>query len=300
VQKSPTAVPHLPTFSDESASGLALLAEAASKRKVDTPKVQPCYAQFAPFQLRHDPTTKLPAKLVHRIENLEFVEMAEMLPETWASVIPLTHDSAMPRRPITRGPVTDILVWIECFGLLAGVLAKKFPDKAPELFAYLKRIVHASRNFEGSTWVAYDRAYRRQALASRSLDWSIEDPSLYNEAFVGHAKLIPKCRHCLSEHHTSEACALMTQFMVPWGLASPLQYQGQTFQPVQGPNTTLQEVCRKFNADRCFMRRCKFLHICSICSCPHPAVLCPRSGTRPGWDRERLPPSRLGRTPLKY
>ena len=75
---------------------------AASKPKV---KVQPLYTQFVPFQLQHDPATKLPAELVHRIENLEFLEMAEMLPKTWASVIviPLTHDSAMLHWPITQG-----------------------------------------------------------------------------------------------------------------------------------------------------------------------------------------------------
>lgn len=231
--------------------------------------------------------------------------MAEMLPETWASITPLVQDSAMPRRPITRGPVTDILVWLECFSLLAGVLAKKYPEKAPEFFAYQKRIVHTSRNFEGATWVAYDRAYRRQALSSHSLDWSVEDPALYNEAFVGHAKLIPRCKHCLSEHHSAETCSLMAQFVSPWGVATPPQFsplQLQTFtpfQPIQGANPPQQEVCRKYNGDRCFMRRCRYLHICSICGYPHPAVFCPRAGNRQGRERER-PPTRLSRGMTKF
>ena len=104
------------------------------------------------MQIRpYDPTAKLPNKLVLRIENLEFIEMAEMLPETWASVTPLVQDPAMPRRPITRGPVTDILIWLECFSLLAGVLAKKYQDKKPGFLAYKRRIVHTSCNFEGAT-----------------------------------------------------------------------------------------------------------------------------------------------------
>ena len=46
------------------------------------------------MQIRpYDPTAKLPSKLVLRIENLEFIEMAEMLPENWASVTPLVQDS---------------------------------------------------------------------------------------------------------------------------------------------------------------------------------------------------------------
>ena len=46
------------------------------------------------MQIRpYDPTAKLPNKLVLRIENLEFIEMAEMLPET----IGISH-------PIGAGP----------------------------------------------------------------------------------------------------------------------------------------------------------------------------------------------------
>ena len=102
---------YLPTFSDESSPGLALLAEAAAI-KADTTKTQlPPSPGLTPMQIRpYDPTAKLPSKLVLRIENLEFIEMAEMLPETWASVTPLVQDPAMPRRPIIRGPVTDILI----------------------------------------------------------------------------------------------------------------------------------------------------------------------------------------------
>ena len=219
-QQNQMTGPCLPTFSDESAAGLALLAEEAAK-KADTTKTQlPPSLGLMPRQIRpYDPAAKLPSKLVLRIENLEFIEVAEMLPETWASVTLVAQDLAMPLRPITQGPVTDIVVWLECFSLLAGVLVKKYPDKTPEVFAYQKRIVHASCNLEGVTWVAYDRAYRCQALSSHSLDWSIEDPALYNEAFVGHAMLIPQCKHCLSEHQSAQACSLMAQFVSPWGVA---------------------------------------------------------------------------------
>eukprot|EP00731_Ephydatia_muelleri_P012033 Em0006g927a len=35
----------------------------------------------------------------------------------------------------------------------------------------------------GTRWVTYDRLYRRQAAASRTLSWAVEDQTLYNEAF---------------------------------------------------------------------------------------------------------------------
>ena len=48
----------------------------------------------------------LPAKLVQRVVNLEFVEMYELLP----------HEKLLalfPKR--RRAPVTDVLVWVQCF-----------------------------------------------------------------------------------------------------------------------------------------------------------------------------------------
>ena len=68
---------------------------------------------------------------------------------------------------------------------MAAVLAEKFADKFPQLFACMCRIVHVVRNVRGTAWVAYDRLHHRQALAQRSLDRATEDSALYNEAFVG-------------------------------------------------------------------------------------------------------------------
>jgi hypothetical protein len=50
---------------------------------------------------------------------------------------------------------------------MAAVLATRFPSKAPELFAYQATITRAERNYEGKRWVAYDRHYRREALARK-------------------------------------------------------------------------------------------------------------------------------------
>ena len=192
----------------------------------------------------YSPASRLPRKLVERILKLEFVEMSEMLPETWG---PESQDTAAgPRRMSRRVPITDILVWTECFALMAAVLAERYPDKAPQLWAYLRRIVHAARNYQGSAWVAYDRLYRRQALAHHSLDWAQEDSALYNEAFVGHARPIARCRHCLSEFHATEACPELPQAPPPW----PPQYAvGPT--PAFSPSLPYPEVCRKFNENRC-------------------------------------------------
>ena len=74
-------------------------------------------------------------------------------------------------------------------------------------FAYQAAMVRAEWNFEGSCGVYYDRCYRREALASKNLDWSIPNIRLYNEAFTGHARSLPRCSDCLQDDHASSICA---------------------------------------------------------------------------------------------
>ena len=270
----------LPSFNADNPTSLAELVSGLAQDQA--PSGTP--SQLTPSS--YSPTARLPKKLVTRIQALDFIEMNEMLQESW---IPEAQDASLVlRRPSRRAPITDILAWTECFALMAAVLAEKFPDKAPQLFAYLRRIVHAARNFQGSAWVAYDRLYRRQALARHSLDWAQEDSALYNEAFVGHARAITRCRHCLSEFHTSESCPEFQQQWGPWPPEFAMSMVPPRFYP-PGPH---QEACRKFNENRCFLRRCRYLHVCSICSQPHPASFCAESPTRmrlPHQTRDRSP-----------
>ena len=202
-----------------------------------------------------DPTAALPPKLVKRIRNLEFIEMAELLLEAWPDEN-LSADPGQPHRRARRAPVTDILPWLECFGRLASVLCTEFPDKAAEFWAYQTSIIKATRNFEGTAWVAYDCQYRREALAKRDLNWSACNARLYNEAFTGRAKVIPHCQHCLSETHGSLACPSIPDAVTPWQPRS--QMQGAD---VQGKR---QEICHNYNEGKCRYQKCRYLHICKV------------------------------------
>ncbi len=202
----PTAsvLPALPIFTPSpQASSLALLVAATPRG--DPPPVHfttPPHAGCDPLAGPgpFNPVTSLPTKVVKRILDLEFVEMAEVS----ADLEPVP----VPGRPPPPGklPVTDISLWVEKFSLLAATLCMRFPEKAPELFAYQASIVRAERNYEAGRWVAYDRQYRREALARKNLNWSVTDPRLYNEAFTGRARSIPRCTYCLQEDHTGQQC----------------------------------------------------------------------------------------------
>ena len=132
--------------------------------------------------------------------------------------------------------------------------------------------MRSARNFEGTGWEAYDRMYRRQALAQQNpahrLLWAAEDATLYNEVFVGHARIVHRCVHCLSKHHISAVCPDTAVFCPPW------QFQQQA----QPQRQSAIETCRKFNENRCFVRQCKYRHACVMCDQPHPAAECPRLG----------------------
>ena len=88
---------------------------------------------------------------------------------------------------------------------MAALLASRFPESAPELFAYQASIVRAEWNFDGRCWVAYNRCYRREALAQKNLDWSVPTGCI-TEAFTRHARAIPRCSYCLQEDHSAHTC----------------------------------------------------------------------------------------------
>ena len=135
----------------------------------------------------------LPQKLVKRILELEYIDMADIVPDSWRFQEEEPNRCCHQQKRQRRGPVTDILLWVECYSSLIAVLAAKYPTNTPEFMAYLKTIVHASKSFLGDGWVTYDSCYRRKAAVTKSLNWSQVDFTLYNETFAGRAKIMPRC-----------------------------------------------------------------------------------------------------------
>ncbi len=179
-----SALEGLPTFTPSAGShtGLELLAAAASAPSAtgDGPTVLQHKGDIGlnkpgPF----NPAATLAPKVAKKILDLEFVEMAEVTID--AAPEPTAGRPFVPSRP----PVTNISQWTERFAAMAALLSKRYPAKAPELFAYLATVVRAERNYEAGHWAAYDRQFRREALARKSLDWSMPDSRLYSEARQG-------------------------------------------------------------------------------------------------------------------
>ena len=233
-------------------------------------------------------------KLVQKILSGDFIDMCELLPETWRVEEP-KEGCCRSTRP-KRGLVTDIALWTECFASLVAVLTTKYPEKAPQFMGYLRTIVRASRNFEGSAWASYDAAYRRQSANRRSLEWAVIDPTIYNEAFTGRAKLLPRCQYCLAETHMARDCSYVPTEEPPpaklprivQGVAGPsqhLQWSGAG----DRHNARVVEICDRYNqpeGNKCIFKWCRFAHVCARCrSGPHPASGCNRCQ---GWPAAEL------------
>ena len=229
----------------------------------------------------------IPERLTKKILlQLEFVEMRELMPETWLrdEEESTRNTLSLPRR--RTAPVTDILQWLQCFAGMVGVLSQKYPHMVPELMAYQATIVKCSRDFEGLAWAQYDRAYRRQAAQTKDLRWSRLNPTLFSLCFAGKARRNIACAHCLSDNHTSDACPDNPSRSFFWW-----QHPGATFPhaggaspvgvapPVGGAHPGRLRICHLFNArdgPKCTYSPCKFAHVCSACKANHPRSACPK------------------------
>ena len=217
----------------------------------------------------------VPPRLIKKILAKEYVDIWELLPETWQVE---TEGSCCHAKRPRRSLVTDINVWTECFATMAAILTAAFPAKAPHFFAYLRTITKASRTFESSAWASYDMAFRRQAANRGSLDWGLFDAALYNEAFAGRAKQIPRCRYCLADTHSSQEClhAPAEPQTGPISAESRPVRSGRPAGPAGRAGAGV-DICRLYNSpggSRCRYPLCCYAHLCTKCRRPHPLAEC--------------------------
>ena len=248
----------------------------------------------APPALLHTPGPYNPGATVSttvaaKILSLKFIEMSEV----GADDLNPTGRPAPPRLP-----VSDISVWVEKFSTMAAIMVQRFPEKAPELFAYQALIVRCERNYRASQWIAYDRAFRREALAAHDLNWSLPNPRLFQEAFTGRARDIPRCNLCLNDDHTTESCPTNPQrafgYLPPPSSnppPPPPSYWGRAAQPPRDSRRQSQELCHRWNNGLCRVAdsRCRFTHACRECRGSHRAINCPRANPHNGRDRSPGP-----------
>ncbi len=151
-----------------------------------------------------DAQCPLPDALRKRILKLEFIDMAELCPEAWLFEDSATESSVASFFKWRKEPVTDILLWVQCYCSLVSILGESYPQYMQHFLSYLAQTV---RNYKSRAleWVAYDVAYRRKAAYLKRLDWAVIDHNLSATWFTGHGNVL-SCMHCLGEDHSAAAC----------------------------------------------------------------------------------------------
>ena len=109
-------------------------------------------------------------KLVACIQAGEYIDMAELLPDCLGISTGLANrDDKQATRP-RRRQVTNILEWIQCFGIYVAVLTLKYPDRIQDLLGYK---VEACMEYNCEAWLGYDCRFRQDAAASSNTVWAL-------------------------------------------------------------------------------------------------------------------------------
>ena len=225
----------------------------------------------------------VPAKLVKRIQALEFVEMRELLPDNMALSARLAGlPSSSRQESYLQREIAGIFPWTCAFTTYVAVVAQARPERVKYMLAYMRLVVGTAQKFkEGRGWLTYDTVFRQnnQGPGAR---WDALDPSLY-AAYVGGQGVpaVVICRYCTGADHPAESCALAPFF--PSTKASLLP----RFSPAGRPGRTTGLLCKSWNLGKCrFPGSCYYRHVCSTCGDTHRAKDCPSRTSSSGEARQ--------------
>ncbi len=175
--------------------------------------------------------------------------------------------------PPRKGPVTDILVWVECFSFMVTVLLYLQSTQTRPPSSWLTSAQSAKRigRLPVTAGSFIDTCFRRKAALTKSLEWGQVDFSLYNETFTGRARPVRRCTSCGSEHHLEMECP-----------ESPQSQSAPDSRRVKPRQTASTHLCQLFNAkygNKCHYSPCRCSHRCMECRGNHPVAQCSRCGS---------------------
>ena len=254
--------------------GLDLLAKVAASAGTQdhNPNTGEAPRTLAAMQQLHtpgpfNPLAVLPGKVIKKILNLEFVEMAEISLDEEPELVS--------KRPPVPGH-KHLPVAGEVFPH-GGYPGHQVFAQGHGAFIYQASIIREERHFELGRWMTYDRQFRREALARKDLVWSQKMSHLYIETFTGRARNLPLCSTCGADDHPGSRCPRSMGWIPAPSVWSPTGLQA-------GDSHTPRDICNKFNEGRCRIPWCRYTHACKGCGAGDPLIMCPRSQPGPNLD----------------
>ena len=204
----------------------------------------------------------IPHKLVVKITGGQFVELADLLSDNIKAQDTQPQAYLEGRLLVEKKKrvveITDIVTWVEAFSIFCLVLCNSFPSRWLDLHKYKLLIIQTAKRFRDRSWLSYDIAYRKEAAASGSTDWSRMNADLYN-------------------FHTRSPSA-STSLPAP----APLLASPSSGAPAATGNSSATQYCHSWNDGRCSwpFGRCRFRHACESCDGDHRSTLCPHRPPR--------------------
>ena len=226
----------------------------------------------------------VPSRLVKKIEEGQFVELAELLPERLSTY--WENDDQSKSTKSKHKTVSNILEWVQCFSIYVAIISRKEPHRVVDLLAYQHLVIQAHQEYQGDCWLGYDRRFRQRAAANPSRSWSTIDPTLWSLAFSGRASSAI-CSHCFSTSHSSRDCELNSG-------SNPFNHSvtRPPFKMQSNSNQARRPLCFDWNespAPGCPHPACRFDHICYYCARntavkdkSHKAIYCPHRASTNG------------------
>ena len=226
--------------------------------------------------LLSDGLPPVPARLVKRVKQGMFVEMAELFPDYLSSAEANTGDQPTSSKTKLQ-EVNNILDWIQCFGVYMAILSRSAPQRVADLVGYQSLIISASLYYREGRWAIYDRRFRLKASASNIKKWSAIDVTIWNTVFPDHA---------LGNYQSGRS-----QLTIP---ANSYRL------PRQPAFNNKQQICLNWNEnpEGCSRSTCRYEHICYRCvhnprvtDKRHKAIECPHREKRAATQLQKRPPA---------
>ena len=211
----------------------------------------------------------IPAKTVSQILAGKYVDLCDLLSANIVHTEPestVLLDGRLVFAPYTkknRRRIEDIGTWSEAFTIFSMILTSHFPHRWRDLMSYKLLILRTHRQYTGRVWLAYDKAFREHAAATKLVDWASLNVQLYSLSTAGASV-------------RGGPDGLFSDLPEPFGA------------------TSSQIICRSWNRGRCSAQSvsCRFAHRCSNCGGPHRAHGCSiRAETSTKTARTRWSPS---------
>ena len=153
--------------------------------------------------------------------------------------------------------ITDIFMWLQCFGVHMSIWGAQSSRLILELMAYMSLIIKDSREYAGMAWWNYDVLFRRHAALKQNTKWSVINTTLYARCFTGAPKNPRSVRHARPPRMRRETAISGCFQSPPLNPGSP--------PPPRGGICYSGEVCQKWNKEECSFSYCRHTHVCSVC-----------------------------------